>query len=139
MTHSITFLSAQTYPHLHYLSLFKVQELYDLVNGAVPLRHSNIVGLIAISARIDTDIVTLEIASEFVGGQILQQIINQAALDEARTALYAAGLIEGLHFLHDQDIVHGDFTSAAVVIDALVRECSILPSLFILSIYSHSM
>ncbi len=39
-----------------------------------------------------------------------------------RVASMAASLIEGLLFLHDLDIIHGDFNLHAVVVDAMVRQ-----------------
>lgn len=91
------------------------------VNASVGLRHPNIVALLGATHRAEGDCLTVDIASEFVGGQPLDAVLRAGGrMDESKAACVAAELLDGLAFLHDHDIVHAELTVATVVVDAMV-------------------
>lgn len=104
----------------------QLDELREAVAGAVRLRHAAVVGLVAVSAKLEGDTATVEVAHEFVGGEPLAARLAVRREADADAALFVGQLLGGLAFLHSHDIVHGCLTVASVVIDAVVRRACVL-------------
>lgn len=81
---------------------------------AAKLRHPNIVTVY----EVDTAGETTYIASEFIDGVNLADLLDGKRLEFRRTAEICARIAEALHHAHEQDVVHRDLKPRNVMLDA---------------------